>query len=215
MEGRHRLQIGSHLAPVERVTGRTGRPLILSLHSGSGPLASVVRLHDGPAGEHVEPLLEEECLAQPVCFRFRRVGGWDLLETLPPWRKKASRRKCGLPAIEVGPAEVRRRGRRDGPAAVNQRRRCQGTRAGGGRSRSRRSRSCSVPATSAAAMVGNLVEDSWIVSPWRSTMRHRHSPAWGVEKAKRFTACSSARCPASRRRVARRPPAGRWRPEIG
>lgn len=62
MERRHcrKLELGSELAPFERVAYRTGSPLILPLDSGPEPLARVVRPDRWPLGEHVEPLLEED-----------------------------------------------------------------------------------------------------------------------------------------------------------
>jgi hypothetical protein len=62
MKRRHcrKLELGSSLAPFERVAYRAGSPLILSLDSGPEPLACVVRPDRRPLGEHVEPLLEED-----------------------------------------------------------------------------------------------------------------------------------------------------------
>jgi len=59
MEGRHRLELGSHLTPVEWVAGRTGWPSFLSFDSSTDSLASVVRPHHRPIREHVAPLRKQ------------------------------------------------------------------------------------------------------------------------------------------------------------
>ena len=106
------------------------------------------------------------------------------MEALPPSWKDVSGGKGGLPAIEVRPCEIRSGGCHFSP--FDQLRRRHGSRGGGGRSRSMRSWSRSVPAAMACAIVGKLAEDSSTVSPFRSTMRHRQSEARDVETAKMF-----------------------------
>lgn len=107
MKRRHGLELGPHLARIEGVARGTRQAHVLARDTGADPLTREVRLHIGPAGEHIEPLGKQAVFAEPVRLRLRRVGRRGSVEALPSRWKDPRGGKGGLPAIEVGPRKVR------------------------------------------------------------------------------------------------------------
>jgi len=137
MKGRHRIELGSHFARIERLARGAWQAHVLALDPSSQPLTGEVRVHGGPVGEHIAPLDEQSELAEPVRLRVRPVRRRGLVETLPPSRKDTGGGKGGLPTIEVRPREIRSAGCHRSP--FDQSRRCHDIRGEAGRSRSMRS----------------------------------------------------------------------------
>jgi hypothetical protein len=106
MKGRHRIELGSHFARIERLARRAGQAHVLALDPSSEPLTGEVRVHGGPVGEHIAPLDEQSEFAEPICLRVRPMRRRDLVQTLPSSRKDAGGGKGGLPTIEVRPREI-------------------------------------------------------------------------------------------------------------
>jgi hypothetical protein len=73
MERRHHIELGPHLTPVEWVACQTGWLPILSLRPDAKSMAGVVRPHQSPIRQHVEPLMKEDELALPVRVCLRAV----------------------------------------------------------------------------------------------------------------------------------------------
>src|SRR5258705_13230612 len=107
VKGRHRIELGSHFARIEGVARGTRWAHVLAHDSGSDPLTGEVRAHVGTALEHIEPLGQQTEFAEPVRFRFRGVRRRDSVEAIPPSWKDPGGSEHGLPAIEVGPREIR------------------------------------------------------------------------------------------------------------
>lgn len=195
MEWRYGIGSGADLAHVEGIAGQTREAGMLAHDASPDALASVVREHRRPASQHIDPFREEQELALLVLLSCRRIGRGSDLEALPGSRKDPRCREEGLPVIEDRPCEAWDRRHRGHGRPHCQRRRRHGARAGGGRSRSMRWWSRSVPAATACAIVGKLSEDSSRISPPESTMRQRQAEVREVAKANTFTRLS---CPAGR-----------------
>ena len=103
MKGRHRIELGSHFARIERLAGGARQAHVLARNPSSEPLTGEVRVHDGPVREHIAPLDEQSELADPIGLGVRRVRRRDSVETLPPSGKGVGGGKGGLPTIEVRP----------------------------------------------------------------------------------------------------------------
>jgi hypothetical protein len=110
MKGWYRIEFGTDFARIEGLARGAWQARVLANHPGSNPLTGKVGAHDGTAGEHVEPLGKQIDFAAPIRLRFRRVRRRDAVESLPSSWKDVSGGKGGLPAIEVGPREIRSAG---------------------------------------------------------------------------------------------------------
>jgi hypothetical protein len=129
MKGRHRVELGSHFARVERLARGAWQADVLALDPSSAPLTHEVRVHGGPVGEHIAPLDKQSELAEPIGLRVRRVRRRDFVETFPPSGKDVGGGKSSLPTIEVRPREIRSAGCHRSP--FDQSRRPAATRADG------------------------------------------------------------------------------------
>ena len=58
MKGWHRLELGPHFARIERLARGAWQAHVLTHDPSSEPLTREVRVHRGPAGEHIVPLDE-------------------------------------------------------------------------------------------------------------------------------------------------------------
>ena len=137
MKGWHSIELGPHFARIEGLAHGAWQARVLARDPGSDPLTSEMRVHGGPAGEHIEPFDKQTEFAEPIRLRFRRVRRRDSVEALPPSWKDVGGGKGGLPVIEVGPSEIRSAGCHRSPFHQPQRR--HDSRGGGRRSRSMRS----------------------------------------------------------------------------
>lgn len=185
MKRGHRIELGPDFERIEGLARGARQSRILACDPGSDPPTSEVRVHRGPAGEHIEPFDKQSEFAEPIRLRFRRVRRRNSVEALPPSGKDVGRVKGRLPAVEVGPREIASAG--CGRSLFNQPMRRYGRHA-----------------AMASLIVGKLAEDSSTVSPFRSTMCHRQSDAREVEKARTFTACDGRWQRATMRPVAPR-----------
>jgi hypothetical protein len=110
MKGRHRVELGSHFARIERLARGAWQAYVLALDPSSEPLTREVRVHGGPVGEHIAPLDKQSEFAEPIGLRVGRVRRRGLVETFPPGGKNVGGGKSGLPTIEVRPREIRSAG---------------------------------------------------------------------------------------------------------
>jgi hypothetical protein len=107
MKGRHRIGLGPDFACIEGLARGAWQARVLSRDPSSDPLTGEVRVHGGPAGEHIEPLYEQSEFTQPICLRLGRVRRRHSVEALPPSWKDVRGGKGRLPAIEIRPREIR------------------------------------------------------------------------------------------------------------
>jgi hypothetical protein len=107
MKGWYRVELSPDFARIEGLTRGAWQARVLANDPGSNPLTGEVGAHDGTAGEHVEPLGKQIEFAAPIRLRFRRVRRRGAVEALPSSGKDVGGRKGSLPAIEVGPREIR------------------------------------------------------------------------------------------------------------
>src|SRR5262245_51600109 len=110
MEGWYRIKRSPDRARIEGLARGARQARVLANDPGSNPLTREVGAHGGTASEHVEPFGEQIKFAEPIRPRFRRVRRRDAVEALPANRKNVGGGKGGLPAIEVGPREIRSAG---------------------------------------------------------------------------------------------------------
>jgi len=107
MKGRHRIGLGPDFACIEGLARGAWQARVLSRDPSSDPLTGEVRVHGGPAGEHIEPLHEQSEFTQPIRLRLGRVRRRHSVEALPPSWKDVRGGKGRLPAIEIRPREIR------------------------------------------------------------------------------------------------------------
>jgi hypothetical protein len=107
MKGWYRIEVSPDFARIEGLARGARQARVLASDPSSNPLTGEVGAHDGTAGEHVEPLGKQIEFAAPIRLRFRRVRWRGAVEALPSSWKDMGGGKGSLPAIEVGPREVR------------------------------------------------------------------------------------------------------------
>ena len=96
MKGRRGLELGPHLARIEGVARGAREAHVLARDTGANPLTREVRVHIGPAGEHIEPLGKQALFAEPVRLRFRRVGRRGSVEALSTEVERSAQRQRRL-----------------------------------------------------------------------------------------------------------------------
>lgn len=112
MKGWYRIEFSPDFARIEGIARGAWLARLLANDPGSDPLTGEVGAHGGTAGEHVEPLGKQIEFTEPIRLRFRRVRRRGAVEALPSRWKAVGGGKGGLPAIEVGPREIRSAGHR-------------------------------------------------------------------------------------------------------
>ena len=107
MKGWYRIEISPDFARIEGLARGARQARVLANDPSSNPLTGEVGAHEGTAGEHVEPLGKQIEFTAPIRLRFRRVRRRGAVEALPSNWKDMGGGKGSLPAIEVGPREIR------------------------------------------------------------------------------------------------------------
>ena len=107
MEGWHHVERGPHFAQVEGLTRGAWQARVLTRDPRSDPLTREMRVCSRPMGQHIEPFDKQTEFAEPISLGSRRVRGRSSVEAFPASWKDAGGGKGRLPAIEVGPREIR------------------------------------------------------------------------------------------------------------